>query len=352
LDLSISVRDEEVPIMESTLKKYATRIERNEINPHIRYNGKKSGLILDPLREGVPLEILGFGIYQLRSHFIIRETKDKEIVLVPQEGEFEAEVNGKKFSGKRIGGPFTPRPEKSNASALYIPCNSKMRIRGNGEVAFFEAPALKEKPPFYLSNQEVKPISRGDWIWRRDVIPLISPKDASSNLVVGETYSPPGFWSGTPLHLHDKDQPSSGESGHEEVYYHRFNWKKGNKDQIGPYGVQLLMDGKKLMKAFLIGDKSIFAIPGGYHPVVASPVSELLYLWGLAGRKEDLKMKDHPEFIHLKSFEEIFKELEGTRTKDILSQEKLKTLFAPYSFTEEKKDLLTAMLKEKGYDIE
>jgi len=338
--------------MESTMKKYAAKIERNEINPHIRYDGKKSGLILNPLQKKVPLEILGFGIYQLNSHFITKETKDKEIVLVPQEGEFEAEVNGKKFFGKRLGGPFSAGVGKSNASALYIPCNSKMRIRGKGEVAFFEAPALKEKPPFYLSDQEVKPISRGDWVWRRDVTPLISPKDASSNLVVGETYSPPGFWSGTPLHLHDKDQPSAGESGHEEVYYHRFNWKKGTQDQIGPYGVQLLMDGKKLMKAFLIGDKSIFAIPGGTHPVVASPVSELLYLWGLAGKGEALMMRDHPEFIHLKSFEEFFIKLEETRTREPLSQERFETLCAPYSLTKEQKVLLVAMLKERGYDIE
>ena len=338
--------------MQSTLKKYAARIERNEVNPHIRYDDKKSGLILDPLRKDAPLELLGFGIYQLSSRFITKETKGKEIVLVPQEGEFEAEVNGKRFSGKRIGGPFSLGVRKSNASALYIPCNSNLRIWGKGEIVFFEAPALKEKPPFYLSNQKLKPVSRGDWIWRRNVTPLISPKDASSNLVIGETYSPPGFWSGTPLHLHDKNQPLSGESGHEEVYYHRFNWKKGTGDQIGPYGVQLLMDGKKLMKAYLIEDKSIFAIPGGCHPVVASPVSELIYLWGLAGRREELLMRDLPEFAHLKSFEELFKSLEGARTKKILSKEKLKALCAPYSLTKEQKVLLAAMLKEKGYEID
>jgi 5-deoxy-D-glucuronate isomerase len=338
--------------MKSTLKKYGLRIERNQVNPHIRYDGKTSGLILDPLREDVPLELLGFGIYQLSSRSITKETKGKEIVLLPQEGEFEAEVNGKRFSGKRIGGPFPARVGKSNASALYIPCNSRLRIRGKGEVAFFEAPALKEKPPFYLSNQKVESVSRGDWVWRRNVTPLISPKNASSNLVIGETYSPPGFWSGTPLHLHDKNQPSSGESGHEEVYYHRFNWEIGTKDQIGPYGVQILMDGKKLMKAFLIGDKSIFAIPGGCHPVVASPVSELIYLWGLAGKGEELMMRDLPEFAYLKSFEEIFKKLDGTRPKKNLSQEKLKTLCASYSFTEGQKVLLAAMLKEKGCDID
>jgi hypothetical protein len=35
------------------MRKYAGRIERNEINPHIRYDEKTSGLILDPLQEFV-----------------------------------------------------------------------------------------------------------------------------------------------------------------------------------------------------------------------------------------------------------------------------------------------------------
>ena len=102
--------------MERTMKKYADKIGRNEVDPHLRYDGQKSGLILDPLREEVPLEILGFGIYQLGPNFIPRETKEREIVLVPQDGEFEAEVNGKQFSGQRSGGPFFPGPGKSNAS--------------------------------------------------------------------------------------------------------------------------------------------------------------------------------------------------------------------------------------------
>jgi 5-deoxy-glucuronate isomerase len=338
--------------MERTMRKYAERIERNEINPHVRYDGQMSGLILDPLREEVPLEILGFGVYRLGPGPITRETKDKEVVLVPQEGEFGAEVNGKKFHGARIGGPFSMGPGKSNASALYVPCNSKLTLRGKGEVAFFEAPALKEKPPVYLSNEEAKVLSRGDWIWRRDVVSLVSPKDASSNLVVGETYSPPGFWSGTPLHQHDSGRPSNEESDHEEVYYHRFHWVKRPGDQFGPYGVQLLMDGTSLMKAFLIGDKSIFAIPGGCHPVVASPVSELLYLWGLAGQGNELVMRDIAEFVHLKSFEEVFEELEGDRANRILSQEKFRNLCTTHRLTEEQAGLLSAMLTEKGYEIE
>jgi 5-deoxy-D-glucuronate isomerase len=338
--------------MEWTMQRYAEKIERNEVNPHFRYDGQTSGLLLDPQSEDVPLTVLGFGIYPLGSNFITKETNEKEAVLVPQEGEFEVEVNGRRFSGGRPGGPFAVGPGKSNASALYIPCNSRLRIRGQGEVAFFEAHALKEKPPFYLSKEEVKVLSRGEWIWRREIASLISPKDASSNLFVGETYSPPGFWSGTPIHQHDQEAFSSGESDHEEVYYHRFNWKKGAGDRFGPYGVQLLMDGKRVTKAFIIGEKSIFAIPGGCHPVVASPVSELLYLWGLAGRRDELMMRDIPEFVHLKSFEEIIRVLEEEKTKKVLFRKRLKALCASYHLTEQQIDLLAVMLKEKGFMLD
>ncbi len=338
--------------MEKTLKKYADRIERGEVNPHIRYDAKSKGLILDPRREETPLEVLGFGIYRLRSNSVETETLHKEMVLVPQEGEFEARVNGKRFYGRRTGGPFAARPGKSNVSALYVPCNSRLRIRGRGEIAFFEAPALKEKPPFFLPEKNVKVFSRGGWLWRRDVVTLITPEDASSNLVVGETYNPPGLWSGTPLHRHDKDSPGSGESDHEEIYYHHFRLKRVSKDQFGPYAVQLLMNGTSLMKAYIIGDKSVFAIPGGCHPVVASPVSELVYLWGLAGKGEDLKMKDVSEFAHLKSFEQIFNDLEWEKKKRVIPKLRFQNLCAPYSFSEGQKALLSIMLREKGYEIE
>ncbi len=337
--------------MESTLNKYAAKIERNEVNPHVRYNGWLSGLIFDPQREEVPLEVLGFGVYRLEPDFTTRETYEKEVVLVPQEGDFEVEINEKKFLGARLGGPFAAKPGKSNASALYVPTDTKFSIRGKGEMAFFQAPALAKNPPFYLSPEEVTVVSRGEWIWRRDVINLISPKNVSSNLIVGETYNPPGLWSGTPLHRHDRDQPSSGESDHEEVYYHRFGWKQGADDQFGAYGVQLLMDGKGLNKAYILGDKSAFAIPGGCHPVVASPVSELLYLWGLAGRGGEPAMKDIPEFAHLKSFEEIFQQLEGESASKAVTSAAFDSVAMKYALTEEQKSLLTRMLWEKGFSI-
>ena len=333
------------------MEKYARRIENSQVDPIIKYNGLTSGLLLDPLREETPLEILGFGILRLTSEYIIIETREREMVLVPQEGVFDAEVSGRRFHGERRGGPFALGPGKSNASALYVPSDSILKIRGEGEMAYYEAPALSQKAPFYRSSAEISVVSRGDWVWRRDVVSLVNPNDGSSNLIVGETYSPPGFWSGTPLHRHDRDALPSGESDHEEIYYHRFSWEKKGKDEYDPYGVQILMDGQRLRKAYLITDKCLMAIPGGCHPVVVSPVSELIYLWGLGGRKTELAMKDIPEFAHLKRFEEFFKVLEGEREIKKLGREKLKGLAGPYGFSKEEFTLLIATLVEKGYEI-
>ena len=65
--------------MQRTVEKYAGKIERNEVNPHVRYDGQVSGLIFDPGQEEVPLEVLGFGVYRLGPEFTTRETHEKEI---------------------------------------------------------------------------------------------------------------------------------------------------------------------------------------------------------------------------------------------------------------------------------
>jgi len=122
---------------------------------------------------------------------------------------------------------------------------------------------------------------------------------------VVEKLQPSGFWSGPLSICMIKDQPRYGESGHEEVYYHVSVEKRAgdsNRALRGPitYGWQ------KMRKAFSLWDKSIFAIPGAVT-CGRLAVSELLYFVGLAGKGEALMMKDHPEFVHLKSFENFLK---------------------------------------------
>ena len=94
-------------------------------------------------------------------------------------------------------------------------------------MAWFEAPALRENPPFDLLPEEVTVVSRGEWIWRRDVISLISPKNASTNLVVwGNLQLRWAGGSGTPDPQSRQRSARAGESDDEKVYYHRFEWKQ------------------------------------------------------------------------------------------------------------------------------
>jgi len=295
--------------MKMTVETYARKIADGEISPVIDYDGKKSGLLLDPKDANVPLSALGFGIWQLEQGPFTVDSKNEEYVLVPQECRFRFKFDGGQvFEGQR-GDPFT-NDARTNACALYVPSGSTVEISGEGECIFYKAPALSRKAPRFVAPGERSYVSRGLLSWRRDVVTLISPEE-STNLVVGETYSPPGLWSGTPLHRHDGIRPEQGESDHEEVYYHIMRYRGGRTvtDEIGPYGVQLLFDGKHLNESYIVRNKSIVAIPGVCHPVVAAPVTDHIYGWGLGGHGEDLGMLDMPEFSYLKTIERTFKEL-------------------------------------------
>ena len=114
------------------------------------------------------------------------------------------------------------------------------------------------------------------------MVTLFTPDDVSTVLVGGETYSPPGLWSGTPLHVHDKNDLANGQSDHEEVYYHL---ARVNDGPWGAFGVQLLFDDQGLDNAYMIHNRDAFAIPGAAHPVVAGPNSDMLYVWALAFRE-------------------------------------------------------------------
>jgi hypothetical protein len=51
--------------MRATLEQYRDPINRGEINPHLRYDGRRSGTLLDPADPQVPLHLLSFAVYQL-----------------------------------------------------------------------------------------------------------------------------------------------------------------------------------------------------------------------------------------------------------------------------------------------
>ena len=282
--------------MQSTIDKYGGRIQDGTIDPTKDVNTTDSGIVFDPDDELTPLQILGFGVYKLEGESVGGETREREVVLVPIEGSFTVSTEGHRFDVDREGGPFCVAIGESSASALYIPRDSSYEITGRGEIAYYTAPAFTKLKPVHVQRGEKANMSRGDLFWRRNVVTLIEP-GVSANLTIGETYSPPALWSGTPIHVHDAEDDARGESEHEEVYYHRCRMQGR---EVPNYSVQLLFDGKAMNRAYLCPDRTAVAIPGGAHPVIASPVSDSIYSFGLAGSGQALGMRDLDDFVYLK----------------------------------------------------
>jgi 5-deoxy-D-glucuronate isomerase len=291
--------------MKSTVDKYKYRLENGNISPIVDVNKLGSVIVFDPKDETVPLQVIGFGVYKLNGETYEVKTEEKEYAFIPVEGNFTIETEDGTFKLDRIGGPFAPGIDESNASALYIPKESYYKITGNGEIVYYTAPSSKKMKVTFIDKGEKENFSRGDLSWRRNVITMIEP-GVSTNLVIGETFSPPALWSGTPLHIHDVNDPSIGESEHEEIYYHLSRLKGG---EMHNFTVQLLFNGKDLNKAYLCPDRTAMAIPGCCHPVVASPVSDCIYFWGLAGVEGHLGMRDVKEFAYMKKIGEFEKSI-------------------------------------------
>ena len=333
--------------LQATLAKYGARIARGELSPHIRWDGRP-GMILDASSDDVPLELLCFGAWRLGNEAVALDTGDREHVLVLVSGTLHLRVDGLTINAARPGGPFPGHPGASSACCTYVPRGKRYSFQGDGEAVVFTAPAAGDKPVRFIGPGEAEAVSRGAAVWRRDVVTLANPGETSTNLVVGETYSPPGLWSGTPPHRHDRADPAGGQSDHEEVYYFRIR----HYDPEGaPGGVQLLYGAEGLNQAYSLGDRSVMALPGACHPVVAGPASELVYIWGMAGsRPQPLRLWDVPAAAFLKDVEAAFLRLARPRRRIALDE--FRKAATEAGLDEHGRRTLALLLREHGFDIE
>ena len=122
--------------------------------------------------------------------------------------------------------------------------------------------------------------------------------------------------------------------------------------QWGTYSIQLLFDDKGLDRAFMVRNRTAVAIPGGAHPVVAGPVSDIAYIFGLAGPSSQLGMWDIPEFAYMKRVEPIIRDLDAQRVPAKVSASQLNDLAAKAELNEHGKLMLAFNLRERGYDVE
>jgi 5-deoxy-D-glucuronate isomerase len=334
--------------MQATLEKYRKAIQSGQVDPIVHWDGRTSGLIFDPADPKVPLEMLAFGGYRLEQGPFNLESRDREVVLVPVTAKLEVQVGSNKFRADRSAGPFAELPGPSNSCAVYIPRDAKFTIRGTGEMVLFSAPARGEKSPACVPPHACRNLRRGTGVWHRDVITTFTPDDVTTNLVGGETYSPPGLWSGTPVHVHDRDDAARGQSDHEEVYYHLARVTDG---AWGPYGVQMLFDDKGLDKCYVIHNRTAVAIPGAAHPVVAGPASDMLYIWALAGTSDSLAMLDIAEFAYLKKVGDAIDEVESGRGTQTLSAKEFDALCRKHGLVGEQATICKLHLRERGFRV-
>lgn len=331
------------------MEKYRERLMRGQINPLVRWDGQTSGVIFDPAREDTPLTLLAFGALRLESGPHRLATGEREMALVPITGTFEVRIGaGTVYRGRRDGGVFAGLPETSNAFAIYAPAGADVEVSGVGEMVYFTAPARGHKPPAFVRPGDRENVTRGSGIWMRKVVTLFTPEDVSTVLVGGETYSPPGLWSGTPLHVHDLDDPAGNQSDHEEVYFHL---ARNTSGAWGPFSIQMLFDNQGLNNAYVVHDHDAFAIPGAAHPVVAGPNSDLLYIWALAGAGSTLKMMDVPEFAYLKKIGAVLDRLTAARPRTPLTRGEFDAIVTTESFTPDQAHVLRMHLSVAGIPV-
>lgn len=333
--------------MHSTLAAYRRRIADHAVDPVRRWDGRTSAALLDCRDDAVPLSVLSMHAFALDAGPVDIATADREWLVMPVDGRLAVQVADASFDCDRTGGPFAAWPGGCNASAVYLPRNARATLAGRGEAIAFSAPAFDDRPPARV-DAAGSVVGRGSGLWFRDVATLATPGDVTTNLVMGETYSPPGLWSGTPLHVHDRARPDAGQSDHEEIYYHLA--PDPSPDAAwGPYGVQLLFDDQGLDQAWMIHHRTAFAIPGAAHPVVAGPNSEMMYVWCLASdASQPLGMADVPEFAWLKRVGAVLDQLAAAGRRSPLSKAEIAGLAAAADLDESQCRVLTFHLAQAG----
>jgi 5-deoxy-glucuronate isomerase len=230
------------------------------------------------------LEQLGFALVRAEGDPVRVELGDREGVLVKLAGPAaEIRVDGAPFALPARGSVFHDAP-----SAVYAPPGSTLEADGPLLAGLFTAAGDRDgaPAPYAVLPGDVTSAARGSGNFSREVRDIVPASRPGLRLLVGETLNPPGNWSSSPPHKHDRDAPPA-EAKLEEIYLFRIDPPQG-------FGLQLSY-GDAGERAFRVGDLDVAAIPAGYHPVVAAPGYRLYYLWGLAGTGRELRWFPDPD---------------------------------------------------------
>jgi len=195
-------------------------------------------------------------------HVVVEDAEQRKIELGPV--------------GKRAD-IFSGMPE-----FVYVPRSCSYTVHGLEsvcQVGIYSAPTGKPGTPVYILQDQVKALVSGASNWKRNVYIGLGGEGPATAMMVGETHSPPGNWSGFPPHRHSFDQLPS-EAQMEELYFFQFDPPSGFA--IG--GVYEDINNREgTARLSLVRHNQLFDVPGGYHFIAPCPGYQLNYIWALGG---------------------------------------------------------------------
>ncbi len=247
-----------------------------------RDTGKVDGRkrIIDSSTSG--LEFLRYGRIVLSGGRMPVASRDEEIVLFCLKGEGEIQCGGKSY---RLG----------KYDSLYLPREEECSVVSDGpfDLAEIAAPVSTRYPVQLVRFEDVLKDpglakKAGSKPYARTVYTMIGENNTQAGrLLVGVTISDDGNWTSWPPHDHSDVK--------EEIYLYT--------DMPAPnFALHLsYTDYKDMEMVVPVWENDAVAVKSGYHYNVASPGTQVTFLWGMAALRENVDrafstMTFQPEF--------------------------------------------------------
>jgi 5-deoxy-glucuronate isomerase len=244
-----------------------------DLNDHQILGMKNIFLNVIELRKGCNVKI-GHNFIEMAIIILSGNIKVKDLKY-----KIEYDLKRKSVFAEKATSVFVPHYENITIEASET---SQLIICGAFTVKANQSQSL------LLSNKTITSKHVGKETYSRRVDSIIDNTIPAQNILIGETFNEQGSWSSFPSHKHDIDIEGE-ESCHEEVYFFKIKQKYG-------FGFQRIYSkDKSIDETFTVKDNCLSIIPKGYHPVVASPGTDLYYFWILSGSSRKLLMHTDPD---------------------------------------------------------
>ena len=209
-------------------------------------------------------------------------------------------ISGFDFDYKDIGNRkdvFSGKP-----TTVYLPNNTAYEIKAltEVEIGICSAKSTLKSEPVLIGPDDTTELNLGVSNWKRKAYFIIDQKVNSQHLYVGETFLSPGKWT-FPPHRHDNDNLPL-EVDMEEIYHFRINPQSG-------FGIQVsYTDDKSRDEAYIVRNGDTTILPDGYHPIAASPVDSVYFLWFMAGEKRVFLSRPDDDYSWVLKCENLLKQ--------------------------------------------